>query len=433
MRHYIRTRFGEYIACTAVCCGICFPVYAGFVLTDPFSGIAPLGVLILAAITALLYLCAYNRTAAVFGICAGVALAAAAVIFIQMTDPLGSEEENSVFIFLLVGVIIALIVFLLSRSRAGIIVTAILGNLITAGSYFLAFPVHLWSYLVFIAGTGVLFLMRVYAHAAKNVMAGSIRFGRYFLQSILISLAALGVASGLFFAVIKPLDLPVRDLELISMLRNMDILEVFGIAEEREVYDPELAGGQVVVDTDYGNDEGDEDSPENNQDDHEDTESAFTKWIQGGIRSLRGVTYRLRERSYWWMLDLIPLVVAVIFAVRYARKKLWHRKVQSLSHEAAVLNYYSFVNKRLEIAGYAKPAEYTVDEYARMMEHTMEPFAEGDSTYAALSSLYSRVYYGKGKVTDEEYTLVESFYARFHRCLKDEMGTGKYLLHIFRI
>jgi len=433
MRHYIRSRLGEFIACTAVCCGICFPVYAGFVLTDPFSNTAPLGVLILAVITALLYLCAYSRMTAVMGICSGIALAAAAVIFIQLADPLGAEEENSVFIFFLVSVIISVAVFLLSRSRAGIIVIAVLGNLITAGSCFLAFPVRLWSYLVFMAGLGVLFFMRVYAKGAGDVLAGHIRFGRYFLQSVLTVLVALGIAAGLFFAVIRPLDLPVKDLQLISMLRNMDILEVFGIAEEREIFDPELAGGQIVVDTDYGNDEGEDDSPEEDTDSNEDHQSAVTKWIQGGIRNLRGITYRLRGRSFWWLLGIIPVAVAAVFAVRALRKELWHRKVQALSHEDAVLNYYSFVNRRLKIAGYGKPVNYTVDEYARTMEHTMEPFADGDSTYSLLSRLYSRIYYGNGKITDEEYTLAESFYGRFHKCLKKEMGTGKYLLNIFRI
>ena len=433
MSHFIKSRLGEYIACVMICAGFVFPVCAGFVLTDPFTGIPPLGMLVIAVILGVVYLFSYKRTTVVAGVITAAVAAATMVIYIQIADPLGDEEENSVFIFLLVAVVVSVLVFLLTRTRPGTVVAAILGNFIFVGSKFLAFPAQLWSYFVLLAGCAVMFLLRFYRSSALKAQASKVRNLKYFIQSAVVTIIALGIAVGLYFAVIRPISPPTYDLQLISILRNMDIMEVFGVASEREVYDPDLASGQIRDGSEFAENEGEDENDETEQSEEE--QATLQEWIQNSafVKNLRAVTYRLKEHSFIYLIAIPVIIIVAIFVIRLLKKRAWRRRVQGLSKEDGIRNYYRFFISRLKRAGIKREDTVTLYDYAKQSEHQLEPFAEGESSFSNLTDIYCKVNYGKCQVTDEEYALFESFYDRFHRNLRQEMGLPKYLLNIFRI
>lgn len=429
MQHYLKYRGAEYVLCVCAAASLVATICAGFVLEDSLSANAGAIFLLAAVLQALLLLFAYRKLTVGIGIAVGVVLAVAAVVYIQTRHPMTNETENSLFLFLLIGVLTSLLVFLLGRSRAGVIALFLAGNLVIAGAHFLQFPAPLWGALLFPLACGFLLLYRVYMVMLGRAVLGKIRLGRYLRQTVLVVLCAAVFAGGLFWGVIRPLHPPTQELKLITTLKSMQIMERLGVSSVKMVFDPQLSSTQDPERPEQDNAQAQQDPTEGTQPSEIQAPQSLPEMANAEAAP---INYDLSGPNYLWLLLLIPLAVIGAFVGRLLYKRHWREQVQKLSRQDAVVNYYRFFLRRLKKIGLGKPAFHTLREYADGSAHKLEAFQAGEVSFAMLTQVYEKAVYGGGEVTDEEYQAFFQFYQQFYPNLRRALGWGKYYLQVFR-
>lgn len=436
MRQHLKNSIADLVLCTCMTLALMQAVCSGFVLTDALSGSVIAAFLFSAALTFVLVLLSYSRVATWAGVAAAVLLAVAGLAYINAFDPFADETANSTFIFVLVQIVTGVLVWLLARTRPGTVVLFLTGTILCAGAYFLQFPIPMWSLFLFLLAVAATFLYRVYTVSVQKADIVSGGAGVYFRQTALVAVVAVLLAGGVFFGVVRPLDPPTQDLKLITVLKSMRQLERLGIASTRIVLDPELSSMEEPEDEETGNEENEEesDSPEGENDVPQQSltdtvRENFTATVQ---QTWAAVRYDRHNFQWLWLLLLIPAAVAAAYIWRFERRKRWRRRVQALSRENAVVNYYRYFLKRLGRLGLKRPANATLREYAGAHEVQLQPFEGEDCRFADLTDTYESVLYGRHKVTDQEYAAYEAFFDRFYRGLKKELGPVRYWLKAFR-
>jgi hypothetical protein len=247
----------------------------------------------------------------------------------------------------------------------------------------------------------------------------------------------VALAGGIFFGVVRPLNPPTQELKLVTLLKSMEPLETLGVASTRIVLDPELASQQEPEDRETGDETDQEqqsDSPQGETDlpDQSLNESAredFTSTLQ---QTWSAVRYDAHSFQWLWLLLLIPLAVALAYLWRYQSRRRWRSRVQALSREDAVVNYYRFFLKRLGRFGLKRSPNVTLREYADANAFQLQPFEGEGCTFAQLTDTYEGVLYGRRQVTDREYAAYEAFFDRFYPALHKELGRVGYWLRAFR-
>jgi hypothetical protein len=334
-------------------------------------------------------------------------------------------------------IITAVLVWLLTRSRPGSVALFLAGSILCAGAHFLQFPIPLWCLLLFLPAACASFLVRVYAVAVGRADLVGVKKGAYLGQTVLAALLSVALAGGIFFGVVRPLNPPTQELKLVTLLKSMEPLETLGVASTRIVLDPELASQQEPEDRETGDEADQEQQSDSPQGETDLPDQSLTESVRENLTSTLQQTWsavRYDEHSFqWlWLLLLIPLAVALAYLWRYQSRRRWRSRVQALSREDAVVNYYRFFLKRLGRFGLKRSPNVTLQEYAAANAFQLQPFEGEDCTFAQLTDTYEGVLYGRRQVTDREYAAYEAFFDRFYPALRRELGGVGYWLRAFR-
>lgn len=436
MRQHLKNSIADFILCTCMTLALVQAVCSGFVLTDALSGSVIAVLLLSAVLTFVLALLSCSRAATWVGIAAGFVLVVVGLAYVNICDPFTNEAANSAFIFALVQIVTALLVWLLTRSRPGTVALFLIGTILCAGAHFLQFPIPMWCLFLFLLAVSASFLCRVYTVSLQraDIVSGSRK--AYFRQTAVVSVAVLLLAGGVFFGVVRPLNPPTQDLKLITVLKSMRQLETLGISSTRIVLDPDLSSTEEPEDEETGNEENEEesDSPEGENDVPQQSltetmRESFTSTVQ---QTWMAVRYDQHNFQWLWLLLLIPAAVAAAYIWHFERRKRWRKRVRALSRENAVVNYYCYFLKRLSRLGLKRSANTTLREYAEINEMQLQPFEGENCRFADLTDTYESVLYGRHRVTDQEYAAYEAFFDRFYPGLKKELGPVRYWLKAFR-
>jgi hypothetical protein len=338
-----------------------------------------------------------------------------------------NETENSLFLYLLLEIVGSLVTFFLCRSRLGTLVLLLVGTLLISGAAFLQFPTPAWCILVFSLSCGAMLLYRVYLWGTKQAVLGKIRVRRYVRQLLLLVLCCGVLAGGIFYLVIRPLNPPTQELRLITQLQSMEILERLGVSSVKTVLDPTLSADVPPEDTEY-----DKETAQQETQEQEELLEAPETQPETEEAAAEAVNYDLSKKSLLWLLLLIPLGVILLFVGRVLYKRHWHKWVQALPGEEAVVQYYQGFQKRLGKIGLGRTEFHTLREYAEEIAYQMEAFQVGEITFAQLTGVYEAVIYGGAVPTEEELEQFGAFYGQFYKNLRREVGTVKYYLQVFR-
>ena len=387
MKHYIKLRIWDWLLCILCQIGLVFNLFACFVLDDPLCGSTLLVIAVTAVLDVIFFVFAYNRALTVTGLLLGALALGAYIYYAASSDVFADEAAHSLGISFAITVFSALAVFLLSRTRAGLIVMFIIGNFINAGAYFLRYPVRLWTYLVFVFAAFLFYLYRNYRVTISRVHSGSVKLAGFILQAFIVCLLAFSLGAGAYQGIIKPLDPPTRELKLISQLRRMDLFKVLGITTMREMFDPDLLTKEELQDLIYTNElneEGEvEKEAEEDPSQQQEAEDIPGEIIENVGSYLTRLVYMLFHEYLWvWIAVLAAAAVCAAFVIRYLRRRSWRMRVEALSPENQVVNYYRYFLSRFGRLGYKKPAHYTLYEYSDSIEHEASAFSSGDITAA---------------------------------------------------
>lgn len=436
MGQYLKKSIADLILCTCMTLALVEAVCSGFVLTDALSGSVAAVLLLSAVLTFVLVLLSHSRKATWLGIAAAVLLAVSGLAYINICDPFADEAANSAFIFALVQVITAVLVWLLARTRPGAVALFLIGTILCAGAHFLQFPLPVWCLFLFLLAVSASFLYRVYTVSVQkaDIVSGSGKV--YFRQTAVVAVAVLLLAGGVFFGVVRPLDPPTQDLKLITVLKSMRQLETLGVSSTRIVLDPDMESIEEPEDEETGKEENEEES-ESPAGESDIPQQSLTETVRENITSTvqqtwMAVRYDSHDFQWLWLLLLIPAAVAAAYFWRFERRKRWRKRVQALSRENAVVNYYRFFLKRLGRLGLKRSANTTLREYAEINAVQLQPFEGERCRFADLTNTYESVLYGCHRVTDQEYAAYEAFFDGFYPGLKKELGPVRYWFKAFR-
>jgi hypothetical protein len=126
------------------------------------------------------------------------------------------------------------------------------------------------------------------------------------------------------------------------------------------------------------------------------------------------------------------LLVAAIIIKKIHRKK-WYARLLSEIKEDGAMELYLYFAEKLRKAGFKRPDESTLLEYAVNSKDALDRFTVEEVSFLGLTRIYLSILYGYRTITDEEYEYFLTFYKGFHRNLRRKMGNFRYCAKYFMI
>lgn len=438
MKKYVTYRFWDWVLCICMSVGLTVNIFSGFELTDKYSSNIVIVVFVTALAHVVFFLMALNKKTTITGIIIWFLAMVALVAYFQKYQPFMNDKTQSVQIFWIITVGIALLVFLATRTKVGLVLLFLCGNIVMAAAYFLEFPVQDAGYIVYLFSCFAACMYRVYVVKLKSAHTGKVRFHGYMLQSIILSLVGLLAAMSVFIGIIKPLQPPTEDLKLITRLQSMNVLQQIGLANVKSLTDFEKKSNETPNNNEIAKDN---DQPQEESEETVETASGNAKEMQNDTspkptkekKNVFAIRYNLYKNWIPYIITgILLLMVGSILLKKYLRKH-WYKKVQALPRQDAVVNLYHYILRKFTIFKYKKPLELTPREFAVNVEQSLYKFDEGESSFSNLTEIYMRVAYGYQPVSEEEWQLCKGYYERFHKNVQKEIGRLKYLLRFYRL
>jgi len=420
MKKYIGEYLGDFILCILIGTGLALNVFAGYEMTDPWSGHLWAVAGMVTAVMVLLFAAYYKRILLVISFIAEAAALIAAIIILQKMGVFTASKtiDQNPLLFWIIVISTSVLVFWAARSRAGIIILFLAGTIMTAAFDFLQFPVCQGGYLAFVFGAFVLLLYRIYCISFRHSDKVQAAFSRYFVQSLIISLAALMLAGGVYYGLVKPTSPPTDQLKLTAQLMSMDIVRKAGISSVTVIPANEMVR---------------EVQKENQSKNHNEPEKEG-KIVQGqNPMTTKKVTFPLPSNFIWMTAVSIIVLLILAMIIKLLGRKRWYRALLQQSKEDSALELYNYFLKKIRKTGCGRPDGHTLLEYAYGLQTKLEPYAVGDANFLSLTQIYTKILYGCQNISEDEWELFIDFYKELNHNLKKEMGSLRYLVHLFSI
>ena len=435
MAQYWKSSLWDAVLCAAASIGLALNVFAGYDTPDPRAG-SPLMVgAVTVVCVALLFLAGYNRATTVAGIAAGVLAAAAAVWAVRSTGVLSGAAtiDESPALFWIVTVATAAVTYLLGRSRLGLVLLTLAGCVMTAAFCFLEYPVSLPAFLLFLAAALVSLLLRVCRTGALRADRGSVRRGRYAVQSVVLVGLSLAMAGGIYAGIVRPLDPPTEELKLITTLQSFQLMEVLGISRRTEIQSPDLTTQQTEDETQSVQDELPDalptapvqlPDPDREEDLVQQEESV----------PAQAITY-LQQRPVWAALIAAAVILALLapFGIKALLRRRWEDRVRRTPPGEQGRLLYDEILRKLRLAGLRRPPGVTLREYVQGEQAAFAPVAGEGGDFLALTEDYQRVVYGCQPLDEREAEAFWTAYRNCRRALPRLMGRPRYALRYFSL
>ncbi len=447
----------DILLCLIVAASCAYVAAGGFyidwrVQTDPLL----LGILPLALISALVFgwHAGIARGIAGGSVFAFVAILAIswAILTAQGSSPIADEEANAT-IFVILIVVFALVVFLLSRTTAGLVALAALVVLEVGSIEFLYHHSYIAASIIALASLVALFMfsrMRIAYERMSRDGESSTDVqnapGHTALLGIACATLAILIATGVASAIAASVNPPTASLKLFTEKRAFEEIEVESTMDIQQVPDENLASdlldstidssAQGQKDSAAGEDARSAPSPT----------SAFGQMLQSAFNPDTIQTdFKPISYDYWrllWMivpLLVIMAIVAVIVARRYLRRR-WILRYIELSPSEQALAAYDKMAHCLRVMGLSRNSNETVQEYYARNEHEISGlFAYADqgaslgSTFGEMVCGFEQVRYGGLTPNAEQTCTYANLYRNFPTCARRQLGALRYLLKFLRI
>lgn len=437
MKPYFRLHALDLCLCALLSFSLGANVFAGYDSPDVKTTSLPVIALVAMGMTLLLFLIGYNHKTAVAGGIAGGALLIVTFLLLRSSGVFGDTEtmDTHPALFWIVMVLVPCICYLLSRSRIGAGVLLLSGALMAAAFGFLEYPLWPVCYLLFLLSAVLMLLYRVYRRSLLRADAGRTKPMRYAAQSLLLVLLTMGVAGGVYFGVIRPLDPPTRELKLVTRLQSLEILEKLGVSRKTEI-PSEHRTTQTRNDV---NQSSRDDSLENQAQQPQPEQEAPPDQQEQVLvppqsAPARAISYLANSPGLLiLLLCLALLLLALPFVLRVLRRRRWEAKLAGKSPRDQCMTLFAYLTKRLRYAGFRRPQGVTLQEYVSRNAEALSDFSVDGCDLMALTDAYQKAYYGCQPLDETQVAAFWTVYRGFRRNLRRKMGGFSYCLRLFWI
>lgn len=428
MIDFIKSRFIDLILCLLMSLGMIFPLFSGFVLDDMFSNSLIATALMTSAILFIYTLFSYNKKTVMVGIVIAFILMVGTSIYLARNAILANEADNSLTVSLVIIFLVSFLVFLANSNQKSLIVLFLMGSIVIATASFLKFPVEVPSIIVFDFSVLLALWYSTYKNSLSIAQSGTIQSYQYILQSSIIAFIIIGLCSGIYFGIVQPMNPPTRELKLIEKMQNMDILKQLGIFSQYDQFDPHLLSQMISQDHVKGNEMGEEENKKDGQDENNEIKENEDNQTNGLTNEMvKKIRYQLKHFIIPWVAIIIICFMILYAYLQYYLKKQWEQKINELSYENQIINYYHYFLKRLDRTKLKRIKTDTLKEYSQKMDYELSRFST-DIQFSYLTDIYMKVYYGQNNATKQDVQIFQEYYQIFLKGLKKEIGIVRYYI-----
>jgi hypothetical protein len=438
---YLKNASWDFVLCVILVCCINVTIDSAFFVPrmQQYNYALMIGLAVL--LNVLLFVGAYDKRSIVITIGAFIVAIAAFLIVTRGTSiNIFAETEENPYTFYILLALVALIVFLLSRIRIGVIVLFASGILILGAVEFLYQSGHLFSFVVFICATGAMYVLKNYM---KNVIQTSTvqnAFGRTFTVAVVTILIVFGISAGLFFGVVRQMDPQARELKLITRYMALPTVPKVGVGDTYIVHDKEMT-------TDQLNEEirklKKQEAEKQKEEELEKLEAQNNAGLSPNLLDiLKDALFRLidyMKDGYGWLVITLAIMMLCVGSIglKLLSRRLWYQKRLTESYEVQVRKMYQYYLNKFHIMKIERQEGDTLYEFVTRAKSHLERFSvgleerAGPSSFKALTETYVKISYGNDEVTEDEIKRYLIFHRAFYKNSRTYLGNFGYIRKFF--
>mgnify|MGYP002621672245 CR=1 FL=1 len=422
---YLNIRKWDMLLCAIMTFAITITVFAGFNATDESRNNLAFLIIGSAILTVFWFLVFYSRRTIIIGVIAVVA-ALVVILFAASANGVSLFTDNAENAYLKFVLLIAASfgVVILSRFQLGSILLFPCGIFLIALIEFMYSNKMVLPLLLFLCAAGMMIMYRNYITNILHSATVKIAPGRSVLMSLIMVLLVTSIAGGVFFAVVKPLNPPSRDVELLTKYMSLDVLEKLGVADVRTIHD---------LEENANNNQTEEMTVEkqSDQDDQKDKEKGKSK-SKSQLEREEWIKYH-RDLLITGIPVLLAAIIAAVILLRLWFRKRKYQKMKEMDLSHRIPAFYQYFLNCFRHVGINRRPDETPYEFAARAGNQTRDFDVGGVGIEALTETYVAIRYGLREITNEELDGYDVYYNHIFKSCRKRLGLIKYIICFFAI
>ena len=246
-----------------------------------------------------------------------------------------------------------------------------------------------------------------------------------------VAVLTLSAGTGLYYAVIHPLNPPTQNIQVIERVLSLEVLDQIGISKEQILVDENITSDNTNED-EHAVEEGDQEKEENESSGSERHQA--DNYGSSGSNTLTSVFELLKEHHYLliFLILLVLMAISAIIARFLLRHRLWLKRIQRLERDEQIDQIYHHLRERLPILSVSPPGGDTPNHYAYRIRRQTRILDAPGASWRQLSNTFSKLCYGQKPVSDREYEKYIQYFETFWKGARKMCGI-RYLWKQFRL
>ena len=456
---FLRSTLGDFLLVLVASVGLVLTVSYAFNSAPDVRGNVAAVAAITIPLLAVLFAGSWSKRA-LAPACIGAAVYAVAVIAVcaaltpedvpLFVDAQINDDPESPVIFGVVALAVPLAVYLLSRRRAGMVVLLVAAVVALGAVQFLYrdWATDQGGTVVSVVVVVALFALLVFQSYRTGVRQVKrlerTAFARATLFAVATAVVCVALAALVYVAIIAPLGLTTPEIKPFQDYYARPVIEYTGVYDEQQIDNPDITTNKTNDENEDSNQDADggerQQAPDNNDEEGSNpvtslVESLTSFDINDWNQQFTAVSYeQLRLGALIAMLIAAALLTAAVLLQRSRRERRL-KKLADKPLEVRIWSVYDFLTGRFAKLGIKRPETLTLMEFAMSHRAQMAPFTRGTGgvDFLALTLIYQRACYDKGRVTEDDWRAVERFYRAFFKNARAYVGRRRWLRDFWRI
>lgn len=437
---YLKNSIWDFLLCCLLSASLAGDIVQGFYVPVFLStALMPL-LLTTLAVQGILVFAAYNRRTIWAGI--GFFLLCAVLLIVLVQGGWFAGWEGAVEYYF-IAVLVSLAVFLLSRTRLGMLILLVLGVLLLAAAAFLQYTKSAVPFLLFLWGGFCLLFDRIYRHNVLHTRSARPAFSAYAALTSVICALALAAGFAFHFVVIAPLRPPTRELKLVTRLMSLEVLEKLGVASHVEIFDNEKFAQANQDSNRISSNQGEtpqespQTQPQRNDDpagQRQDSQDQVKQYGSGLPETVsNAISYLRKDYTALYLAGAVLLAIAALAGGKHLQRRLRYRALRKGNRKEQVIHFYHFFVKQFQKLKLPSRGTDTPLEYSTRLGPLLARTFREEPAFSDLTAVFMECCYGDREPDEEGYRKYLAYYGLFYRNCRRTLGLPGYALRFFAL
>jgi hypothetical protein len=453
---FLRSSVPDFVICAIVSVALALTVSFAFESAPGLRGNVAVVLALCAPVLVALFVGAWSKKfialSAALSVAYAVAVVAVAAAVTAQSVPIFdnwtvNDVAENLVPFAIICMVCPAATYLLSRRRLGVIILALA---CVFASAFVQFMYRDWAgaggtavFVVLLFAVCACFIFQYYRESlAKVTHMGRATFARALGYAALISGVCVALAVLIFVTLVAPLNLTTPEVKPFEDYYSRPVVEYSGVYQRQNVENPDILSDKTNDEED--NTQEDTEGGQDNTDATEDAPGGAIGALVNQVQSfdLQDWNQQFMSINYthvaYWFVALVLLVCLLLVAVYLLQKNRWRLRLarfEQMSAPERVVATYNYLCRGLGKLGLTRPPNATPMEFALATRAQMAPFCKntGGVDFLALTLIWQRAAFDTGRLTEDDWQHMRTFYVNFLPNSKDYLGKYRWLLYFWRL